>query len=92
MFNVEFDALFFQIADSIVNKARETLERAIELVHAHWDKWHGRVVYGDTDSMFIALEKGTSKKRAFQVGREIIEAVTQSNPRPVKLKFEKVKM
>ena len=40
--------------------------------------------------MFIALEKGTSKKRAFQVGREIIEAVTKNNPKPVKLKLEKV--
>jgi len=73
-----------------VNKARETLERAIELVHNNWENWKGRVVYGDTDSMFIALKKGTSKRRAFQVGREIIEAVTKSNPKPVKLKLEKV--
>ena len=73
-----------------MNKARETLERAIDLVHSQWTRWEGRVVYGDTDSMFIALKKGTSKKRAFEVGQEIIEAVTKSNPRPVKLKLEKV--
>ena len=79
-----------QIADSIVHKARETLERAIELVHANYPKWQARVVYGDTDSMFIALEKGTNRKKAFRVAREIVDAVTKSNPRPVKLKFEKV--
>ncbi|XP_076819341.1 DNA polymerase zeta catalytic subunit-like isoform X2 [Clavelina lepadiformis] len=79
-----------EIADSIVHKARETLERAIRLVHGNYEKWQGRVVYGDTDSMFIALEQGTSKKRAFEVAREIVAAVTDDNPKPVKLKFEKV--
>lgn len=47
-------------------------------------------MYGDTDSMFIALQPGTSKKRAFQVGREIVEEITADNPRPMKLKLEKV--
>nr|CAB3265529.1 DNA polymerase zeta catalytic subunit-like [Phallusia mammillata] len=79
-----------EIADSIVHKARETLERAIELVHRNHDRWEGRVVYGDTDSMFIALKPGTSKQRAFEVGREIINEVTYDNPQPMKLKLEKV--
>lgn len=37
-----------QIGDSIVHKARETLERAIKLVN-ETKKWGARVVYGDTD-------------------------------------------
>ncbi|CAH1225134.1 POLD1 [Branchiostoma lanceolatum] len=77
-----------EIADSIVRKARETLERAIRLVN-DTPKWGARVVYGDTDSMFVLL-KGASKDRAFQIGQEIAETVTAANPKPVKLKFEKV--
>ena len=40
-------------------------------------------------SMFLLL-KGVSKDRAFEIGHEIVEAVTAANPKPVKLKFEKV--
>ena len=37
-----------------VQSARETLENAIRMVEAS-DKWKARVVYGDTDSMFVLL-------------------------------------
>lgn len=37
-----------QVGDSIVHKARETLERAIKLVN-DTKKWGAHVVYGDTD-------------------------------------------
>lgn len=77
-----------EIGDSIVHKARETLERAIKMVN-DTKKWGARVVYGDTDSMFVLL-KGVTKEQAFKIGHEIAEAVTASNPKPVKLKFEKV--
>ncbi|XP_005990940.1 DNA polymerase zeta catalytic subunit isoform X2 [Latimeria chalumnae] len=77
-----------EVGDSIVHKARETLERAIKLVN-DTKKWGARVVYGDTDSMFVLL-KGATKEQAFKVGQEIAEAVTATNPKPVKLKFEKV--
>lgn len=40
--------LILQIGDSIVHKARETLERAIKLVN-DTKKWGAHVVYGDTD-------------------------------------------
>ena len=40
-------------------------------------------------SLFVLL-KGASKEEAFRVGREITERVTAMNPKPVKLKFEKV--
>ncbi|CAN9507584.1 unnamed protein product [Ophioblennius macclurei] len=77
-----------EVGDSIVHKARETLERAIKLVN-DTKKWGARVVYGDTDSMFVLL-KGATKEQAFKIGKEIAEAVTATNPKPVKLKFEKV--
>ncbi|XP_040839831.1 DNA polymerase zeta catalytic subunit isoform X1 [Ochotona curzoniae] len=77
-----------EVGDSIVHKARETLERAIKLVN-DTKKWGARVVYGDTDSMFVLL-KGATKEQSFKIGQEIAEAVTSTNPKPVKLKFEKV--
>ncbi|XP_077444018.1 DNA polymerase zeta catalytic subunit isoform X1 [Stigmatopora argus] len=77
-----------ELGDSIVHKARETLERAIKMVN-DTKKWGARVVYGDTDSMFVLL-KGATKEQAFKIGNEIAEAVTATNPKPVKLKFEKV--
>lgn len=77
-----------EIADSIVQTGRETLEKAIALIHSV-EKWGAEVVYGDTDSLFIYL-KGRSKDEAFKIGDEISKAVTDMNPRPIKLKFEKV--
>lgn len=79
-----------EIGDSIVQKGRETLERAIQLVNSTAE-WQARVVYGDTDSLFVLL-KGASKEEAFRIGKEIVERVTAENPKPVKLKFEKVKL
>ncbi|KAF9091413.1 DNA polymerase zeta, partial [Mortierella sp. GBA35] len=77
-----------EIADSIVLSARETLERAIRFVNEN-PKWNARVVYGDTDSMFVLL-KGRTRQEAFEIGYDISETITRMNPRPVKLKFEKV--
>ena len=77
-----------EIADSIVQTGRETLERAIAYIHAT-EKWGAEVVYGDTDSLFVYL-KGKTRDEAFDIGNEIAKAITDMNPRPVKLKFEKV--
>ncbi|KAI4653294.1 hypothetical protein J4E93_001056 [Alternaria ventricosa] len=77
-----------EIADSIVQTGRETLEKAIAMIHAN-EKWGAEVVYGDTDSLFIHL-KGRTKDQAFTIGQEITDAITAANPRPIKLKFEKV--
>ncbi|EUC53889.1 DNA polymerase, partial [Rhizoctonia solani AG-3 Rhs1AP] len=76
-----------EIADSIVQSGRETLEKAIALIEAT-PKWGARVVYGDTDSLFIYLP-GRTKDEAFRIGNEIANVVTESNPPPIKLKFEK---
>ena len=77
-----------EIADSIVQTGREILERSIALIHSV-GKWHAEVVYGDTDSLFVHL-KGRTRIEAFQIGREIADTITSMNPRPIKLKFEKV--
>ena len=77
-----------EIADSIVQTGRETLEKAIALIHSV-ERWGAEVVYGDTDSLFVYL-KGRTKDEAFDIGNEIAKTVTDMNPRPVKLKFEKV--
>ena len=77
-----------EIADSIVQTGRETLEKAIALIHSV-NSWGAEVVYGDTDSLFVHL-KGRTRAEAFDMGEQIAKAVTNMNPRPVKLKFEKV--
>ncbi|KAF7990572.1 hypothetical protein HCN44_000377 [Aphidius gifuensis] len=77
-----------EVGDSVISKAKETLERAIKLVEST-TKWGARVVYGDTDSLFILIP-GKSKKDAFAIGNEIADAVTLDNPSPIKLKFEKI--
>ncbi|XP_065368468.1 DNA polymerase zeta catalytic subunit [Calliphora vicina] len=77
-----------EVGDTVVSKGRETLERAIKMVETN-DKWNVKVVYGDTDSMFV-LVPGRNRDEAFRIGEEIAEAVTKQNPHPVKLKLEKV--
>lgn len=72
-----------------VQSARETLENAIRMVEAH-PRWRARVVYGDTDSLFVLLP-GRSREEAFQIGSEIAAAATAANPPPVTLKMEKVR-
>lgn len=77
-----------EVGDSVVSKGRETLERAIKMVEST-ERWGAKVVYGDTDSLFV-LCPGRTKEDAFKIGEEIAEAVTKDNPPPVKLKLEKV--
>ncbi|KAJ3734863.1 hypothetical protein DFJ43DRAFT_1130593 [Lentinula guzmanii] len=77
-----------EMADSIVQSGRETLEKAIALIH-ETKKWGAEVVYGDTDSMFIYMQ-GKTREQAFRIGYEIADTITALNPAPVKLKFEKV--
>ena len=77
-----------EIADSIVQTGRETLEAAISLIH-DVPRWGAEVVYGDTDSLFIHLP-GKTREEAFKIGEEIAKKITDLNPRPMKLNFEKV--
>ncbi|KAK1316530.1 hypothetical protein QJS10_CPA05g00487 [Acorus calamus] len=77
-----------ELADSIVQCGRPTLEKAILFVNTH-ETWRARVIHGDTDSMFVLL-KGRSMEEAFRIGHEIASSVTAMNPSPVTLEMEKV--
>ena len=68
--------------------AEVDLDQAQELIHSR-PEWNAQVVYGDTDSLFVALP-GRSKDQAFVIGNAIADEVTKMNPKPVRLKFEKV--
>ncbi|QPG75661.1 hypothetical protein FOA43_003019 [Brettanomyces nanus] len=76
------------LADAIVSSGRETLLRAISEIEGN-PKWGAKVVYGDTDSLFIYLP-GKTRKDAFKLGKEMAAHITDINPAPIKLKFEKV--
>lgn len=76
------------IADAIVSCGRETLLKAVKEIESN-SEWGAKVVYGDTDSLFIYLP-GKTKDDAFKIGREMADHITSLNPEPVKLKFEKV--
>ncbi|WFC97833.1 DNA-directed DNA polymerase [Malassezia yamatoensis] len=77
-----------EIADSIVQCGRETLERAMAQIEGTAE-WGARVLYGDTDSLFVSLP-GKSKQDAFRIGNDIAQKITSANPEPVRLNFEKV--
>ncbi|KAL4028957.1 hypothetical protein IC575_012175 [Cucumis melo] len=77
-----------ELADSIVQCGRRTLESAISFVNSQ-EKWKAKVIYGDTDSMFVLL-KGRTVEQAFGIGQEIASAISAMNPNPVTLKMEKV--
>ncbi|ETW03555.1 hypothetical protein H310_04972 [Aphanomyces invadans] len=79
-----------QLADAIVQCGRTTLEAAVKTVESH-AAWHARVVYGDTDSLFVQL-RGRTLEQALRIGQEIANVVTAQNPKPVCLKLEKVYM
>ncbi|KAJ7487607.1 hypothetical protein B0H11DRAFT_2157036 [Mycena galericulata] len=68
-----------EIADSIVQSGRETLERAIATIHST-DKWGAKVVYGDTDS--TRLLSGRTKDQAFRIGHEIAATITARSTYP----------
>lgn len=75
-----------EIADSIVSLAKETLLTAINIAEK---EFKGKVIYGDTDSIFVLFE-GKTIKEAFNTGIDIANRVTELNPQPIKLQFEKV--
>lgn len=76
------------VADAIVSCGRETLLKAVKEIEKT-SKWGAKVVYGDTDSLFVYLP-GKTKADAFRIGKEMANHVTSLNPEPIKLKFEKV--
>lgn len=76
------------IADAIVATGRELLTQSIDLIEQR-QEWGAKVVYGDTDSLFVYLP-GKTKLDAFRIGKQISSFITSQFPNPVNLKFEKV--
>lgn len=52
-------------------------------------EWNAKVLYGDTDSLFVQL-KGRSLSSAFPIAYEMAKEITKLHPYPIELKFEKV--
>ncbi|CAN0059976.1 unnamed protein product [Discosporangium mesarthrocarpum] len=77
-----------ELADAIVESGRATLLKAVEMVESY-KPWGAKVVYGDTDSLFVHLP-GRSLEEAHRIGKEMASRVSASCPPDVVLKFEKV--
>lgn len=75
------------IADAIVSTGREILTQSVHLIEL--THYGAKVIYGDTDSLFVYLP-GKTKKDAFKIGNELATFITDRFPDPIKLKFEKV--
>lgn len=41
------------IADTIVEIARQSLRRVVEIIESKFGKFNCKVIYGDTDSVFV---------------------------------------
>lgn len=80
------------LADAIVQGGRDSLEQIVRFVEDVLTPESGaRVLYGDTDSLFV-LVPGATKSEAFALGRRITEKAAKLFPAPMKLQLEKVYM
>lgn len=78
------------LADAIVQGGRDALEQVVRFVEDVLSPETGaRVLYGDTDSLFV-LVPGATKSEAFALGRRISEKAASMFPAPMKLQLEKV--
>ena len=77
-----------EISDSILSMGRQMLKTAIDYIE-NKTEYDLKVVYGDTDSLFISVNN-RSKEEAIEIGKKLAEEITKLNPEPIKLQFEKV--
>ena len=77
-----------EISDSILSMGRQMLRTAIDYIE-NKTPYELKVVYGDTDSVFISV-KNKTKEEAIEIGKKLAEEITKLNPEPIKLQFEKV--
>ena len=76
------------ISDSILSLGRQMIKTAIDYIE-NKTPYDLKVVYGDTDSVFISV-KNKSIKESIEIGKKLAEEITKLNPEPIKLQFEKV--
>ena len=74
------------IANAITAYGRENIQKTKKLVE---DKYPVKVIYGDTDSVFVKT-KITDLDAAEQLGEEIADFVSDNLPGVLNLKFEKI--
>lgn len=77
------------LADTIVQCGRDALEKSARTVHEKWAHVRAKVVYGDTDSLFVLLP-GSTRAQAHAIGQEMADEITKLFPSPIKLQMEKV--
>ena len=77
-----------EISDSILSMGRQMLKTATNYIE-NKTPYELKVVYGDTDSLFISVPNKT-KEEAIEIGRKLADDITKLNPEPIKLQFEKV--
>ena len=76
------------ISDTILSLGRQMIKTAIDYIE-NKTPYELKVVYGDTDSVFISV-KNKSIKESIEIGKKLAEEITKLNPEPIKLQFEKV--
>ena len=77
-----------EIGDTIVSLGKTIVLSSTKFIEEN-PKWNAKVIYGDTDSMFVSIANA-SVKEAIKIGNEMAEEITKRNPEPIKLQFEKV--
>ena len=75
------------IGDTTVSLGRIILTNSKNYIEKNYP--YAKVIYGDTDSMFISIEN-KSIEESIIIGKEMADKITKLNPEPIKLSFEKV--
>lgn len=70
-----------EIADSVVEVAKYSLRQIIDFLNNH-PKFKGKVLYGDTDSVFFHLP-GYNIKEAIKIGNQLTTEMTSMFPYPM---------
>jgi DNA polymerase zeta len=77
-----------EIADSVVEISKYCLRKSIDYLNNH-PKYKGKVLYGDTDSIFFHMPNYPLAE-TFGIGKQLSEEITRLFPYPMEMKFEKV--
>lgn len=72
----------------MVEVSKYCLRKSIDYLNSH-PTYKGKVLYGDTDSIFFHLPTHQLKD-TFEIGKKLAEEITKMFPYPMEMKFEKV--
>lgn len=76
-----------ELSDSIVECSRHVLEFTLNYIEKNYPEL--RVLYGDTDSLFILMPPASTKK-CFDFADALCEDITSIFPSPIRIKIEKI--